>query len=362
MGGRYTLTFMGARSYTNDESLAERAEGTMTAARIERAGRTFSFNADFEDTDADFEPGSGFFQRIGDTQVNSRVEYGWYGSRGALLESIQPSLEVRGYWDHEAFWDGGGLEEGEIQLSSRISFRNNITLWANVKRSLFDYQPERYEGLFVEESGGTYAAFRPDQGLFDGLTGMTVGLWFNNWERVRGNVRLSFNETPIFDRRFGVAVEPARSRSGEVRLNLFPTPAWKTELSVNFSRLERMRDGVEHSTAVIPRVRSQYQFSRSLFLRTIFEYGHQESAALRDPASGRLLFACDAPGVGCDARDGSVSNDFRIEGLLGYEPSPGTVFYLGYTREMEDASAFGFRNVRPMRDGLFVKVSYLFRM
>ncbi len=81
-----------------------------------------------------------------------------------------------------------------------------------------------------------------------------------------------------------------------------------------------------------------------------------------DPATGRPLYGCEASGVDCEARAGSTANDFRIEGLLGYEPSPGTVFYLGYTREMEDASAFGFQNVRPTRDGLFVKVSYLFRM
>ncbi len=191
---------------------------------------------------------------------------------------------------------------------------------------------------------------------------MTVGVWFNNWERVRGNVRVSFNETPIFDRRLGVAVEPADSRSGEVRLNLYPFRSLKAELSVNFSRLERQRDGVEHSTAVIPRLRAQYQFSRALFLRTIFEYGHQERASLMDPATGSPLYLCDAAGVACEPRDGSVANDFRIEGLVGYEPSPGTVFYLGYTREMEDASAFGFQNVRPTRDGLFVKASYLFRM
>jgi len=29
---------------------------------------------------------------------------------------------------------------------------------------------------------------------------------------------------------------------------------------------------------------------------------------------------------------------------------------------MEDASAFGFENVRPTADGLFVKLSYRFRM
>jgi hypothetical protein len=129
---------------------------------------------------------------------------------------------------------------------------------------------------------------------------------------------------------------------------------------VTFNRLERKRDGVEHSTAIIPRVRTQYQLSRALFLRGIFEYGTQESADLTDPATGLPLYDCRD--TECSVRAGSVGHDFRIEGLVGYEPSPGTVFYLGYTREMEDASAFGFESVRPTRDGLFVKLSYRFRM
>lgn len=360
VGGRYTFTLMGAQSFTNDDSFDERAEGRMMTARFERASRTLAFNAELEDSDVDFVPGSGFFQRIGDTQFDSRLNYNWYGPRGAFLESVNPSLEVKGYWDHDAFWAGEGLEESEVQLNTRVSFRDNITIFGNVKRTMFNYRPGQYDGLFVQRADGSFSPFRPDQSLFDGLTGLTVGLWVNKWERVRGNVRLSFNDTPIFDRALGVAVEPATSRSGEVRLNLYPTRSLTADVSVTFSRLERVRDEVEHSTAVIPRVKAQYQFSRALFLRGIFEYGSQQRSALMDPTTGRPLFLCEDGS--CEQRDGSISNDFRVEGLLGYEPSPGTVFYLGYTREMEDASAFGFENVRPTRDGLFLKLSYRFRM
>jgi hypothetical protein len=50
-----------------------------------------------------------------------------------------------------------------------------------------------------------------------------------------------------------------------------------------------------------------------------------------------------------------------VEGLVSYEPSPGTVFYVGYVRQMEDMDAFRFRQIQPLADGLFVKVSYRFR-
>ena len=122
----------------------------------------------------------------------------------------------------------------------------------------------------------------------------------------------------------------------------------------------RKRDGVEHSEAIIPRLRTQYQFSRALFLRGIFEYGTQTTVGLTDPTSGQPLYGCGTST--CFERSGGESHDFRVEGLVGYEPSPGTVFYFGYTRQMQDASAFGFENVQAQRDGLFVKLSYRFRL
>ena len=105
-GGRYTFSLIGAQSFTNHDDFDERLDGAMFSTRIERAGRSFSFNAELEDTQADFVPGSGFFQRLGTAQVNGRVNYTWFGQRGALLEQISPSIETKAYWQHDRFWDG----------------------------------------------------------------------------------------------------------------------------------------------------------------------------------------------------------------------------------------------------------------
>ncbi len=360
LGRRHTVTVLGATSLTRTPGSERRSAGRLLYTRVERAGRTFSFNAELEDTDADFRAGSGFFRRVGDTQFRSRVSYNWFGEPGALVQQVGPSLDLQGYWDHDEFWSGGGLKEGEIQMGWRVSFRDNITLWWNHKRSVFSFPAEAYEGLNVRRPDGTYAPFRPDQGLFENLPSTTVFLWVNKWERVRGNIRYTFSETPIFDRRYGVPVELADSRSGNLSLNLYPTRALAMEVGVRYTRLERKADGAEASNAWIPRVRAQYQFSRSLFLRGIFEYQSQEVAALRDPVTGLPLYGCT--GEFCAARQGSVSHNVHVEALLSYEPSPGTVFYVGYTREMEDAERFRFRDVRPLADGLFVKLSYRFRM
>ena len=46
---------------------------------------------------------------------------------------------------------------------------------------------------------------------------------------------------------------------------------------------------------------------------------------------------------------------------MSYEPSPGTVFFFGYTRQMQDSARFDFRDIQSTADGLFLKMSYRFR-
>jgi hypothetical protein len=95
-------------------------------------------------------------------------------------------------------------------------------------------------------------------------------------------------------------------------------------------------------------------------VRAVGEYRSQRRGDLLDPATGTPISYCDDGA--CSPRSGSDSHDFRLEGLLGYEPSPGTVVFVGYTRQMRDTSAFEFRDVTTQADGLFLKLSYRFRM
>ena len=44
------------------------------------------------------------------------------------------------------------------------------------------------------------------------------------------------------------------------------------------------------------------------------------------------------------------------------QPSPGTVFFVGYSRIMQGDRTFRLSRLSPTADGLFVKLSYLFRM
>ena len=356
---RYTVTVLGSASVTGDPDATSRSVGSLWSARVERAGRAFSFSTELEDSDNDFDAGSGFLRRTGVTDFQANVRYNIYGGRGSLVERIGPSLEFSSIWEHDDFWSGQAPQEGQFQFSTSVSLRGNVSIWGTVQRNFYDFSPDRYDGFVVEDGSGQLRPFRPDQGLFSAMDGMSLNLFVNTFERVRGNARVSVNETPIFDR--GIGVAPARSVSTNVSLNLYPTRSLQGEVGLRQTRITRDHDGAEHSTALIPRLRAQYQFTRALFVRGIFEYSSQERSAPVDPATGKTLSYCG--GDGCSVRSGSQARDFHLEGLVSYEPSPGTVFYVGYTRQMRDLDPqdFRFRDLRTTEDGLFVKLSYRFR-
>jgi hypothetical protein len=355
---RYTLDLMAAGSA--DASPGSDAEwGSMFLGRLSRVGRHLSMSASFEDVAEDFRAGSGFIRRIGTTQANARVGYTWRGERGALVESWGPSLEVQGYWDRDDFWAGTGPYEAELQLNLSASFRNNVGGFLSLSRTSFSFAPEDYEGLFLANGGGEPAApFAPDAGVFSALYGLRVRGWLSGWERVRVSIGGGWSETPIFHPS-GVSADVADGWSGDANLTLYPTGSTEAQIGLRHVSLFRKRGGSRYSSATIPRIQARYQFTRALFVRGIGEYSSQTRGEILDPATGAPVLSCEEE---CSLRAGSESFDFRLEGLVGYEPSPGTVVFLGYSRQMRDTMAFRLQDVTTRADGLFLKVSYRFRM
>ena len=103
-------------------------------------------------------------------------------------------------------------------------------------------------------------------------------------------------------------------------------------------------------------MRVQYQFSKSLFVRGLVQYELTQRSALQDPTTGRPLT------IGGSLIDARSQSEFEGQFLAQYQPSPGTVFFIGYTRIMEGERTVRLSRLTPTSDGLFVKLSYLFRM
>ena len=97
------------------------------------------------------------------------------------------------------------------------------------------------------------------------------------------------------------------------------------------------------------------QPNRSLFFRLVAEYRSERQAAFVDPVSGLPILINGAPTA---ARQ---TDRLRMDWLASYEPTPGTVAFLGYGSTLRGERALTFRELERTEDGFFVKVAYLFR-
>ncbi len=360
LGQRYTLTLVSAVSRTGTGAGADAGDGLLLRAGLDRAGRNFMYNLNFQSISSAFQARSGFLDREDDASVFGQIRYRWYFAADKVLERVSPFLNFQSHWDDDDFWAGEGVQEWEAALGAGVGFRGNWGFNINANLSGFEFAPADYEGLFVEGAAGGLEPFRPDQSLFAGLRGLSGRLRLDTWEKVRGQLQINWRETPVFERSLGVPVEMSRSLTVDASYTVFPTSALQAELGLRRSGLDHRTPDGRHSSATIPRVRAQYQFTRALFLRTIFEYDSEDRGGLRDPLTGRNVTLCEE-GT-CDAQVSSESHLLYGEVLLSFEPSPGTVFFLGYSRQMDDPSSFSFSELTSREDGLFLKGSYRFRL
>lgn len=356
LGGRYTVEMLAAGSMDGVAGSASEW-GSLLSVNARRSSRSLSMNASFKDIANDFRAGSGFIRRTNVTEFDGRTGYTFRGQRGSLVESWGPSIDAEGTWERDRFWAGGAPLETQVGAGLSASFRGNIGGFLNYRRNSYNFGASYYDQLLSGSSEADLSTIGATPALFSGLHSVSVRGWMSSWEALRISWGGGWNETPIFTG--GVPADLGQRWSADLGFTAYPTGSMQAEIGARHVTITRSRDGSDYSSATIPRLQLRYQLSRALYVRTIGEYSSQERGELLDPVSGEQVYSCRDDS--CVARTGSDAHDFRLEALLGYEPSPGTVFFLGYTRQFEDTSAFSFDEVRAVADGLFVKLSYRFR-
>ena len=341
-----------------------------------RSGRSFSWNANVTDVAPDFRARSGFITRAGDTEANANVSFTRFGAPGAMLETTSLRVVTNNFFRHDDFWNGGTPFESEVELWPTFSFKGGRTLTFVLRRGYFRFQAEDYDDYEVQAEDGTVQPFQLP-GALDALNawGIIPRMRVNNALSLNG--QLFFRQVPIYDE---------ASRGMEIRvspdLQYRPTNQLQLQLNYTYSRISRRKTETEtvlqssgglsgagnvvrsvtrtrltpFSTVHIPRLRIQYQFNKALFARVVGQYELAKQEALRDPLTGRPLL------VRGNVAGAESTGEFQGQFLVQYEPSPGTIFYVGYSRLMEGRRTLDLDRLKPVQEGLFVKLSYLFRM
>jgi hypothetical protein len=169
----------------------------------------------------------------------------------------------------------------------------------------------------------------------------------------------AYGAVPIF-------AEGTRGREWalEAEVALRPTAALRVDASLRRVLLYRDRDGSRYSRALVPRLRTEYQITRAFAVRALAQYAVEEVDVLQTPDGRPYLREGEPFRVRRGNRpawDAPQLNPLRLDLLLSWRPTPGTAAFLGYGREVTDDEAFRFDGLAPRADGLFLKLSYLFR-
>ncbi len=349
LGQKHVLTAQTAWSWTTSaEGPSDPKPAFVVSAA--RTGRVFSWDLNLQDYHPGFQARTGYLTRIGEAQAIGNVGVTHYGAPGAALERASLGFRLESYFDHDELWEGQGPYEAEVQLLPTLSFRGDRTLSVILRNGYFEFRPEQYASYQVEGPGGDPGEFRlPDP--LKNLKAIAVMPRIRITNQANLNGRVYYRELPIYSEASrGLEFLAAPS------LSLRPTESFFLSLSQTFARIWRRDDDSVFSTALVSRVTSQYQFNKAFFARFLIQYGLEDRDALLDPGSGRQIVVGGEPAVARE--EGTVQGQF----LLQYQPSPGTIFYVGYSRVMEGDYSYRFTDKSPVADGLFLKLSYLFRV
>ena len=278
----------------------------------DRTARTWGFHYELGGIGEGFEAASGFVPRnnIVEFQAFNRLSY--YGKRGSLVEGITAFAGPTRIWRYADFGKEHAIEGGE-SLSVTATMRGGWSLSARPARDFVHFDPSGQDEA-VTNFSGTFSVTTPV------------------FEKFNAKVEVRTGGTAIF-------AESADGRETRVTtsLGLRPTQSARIEASFVTSRIHRALDDTEFARSTIPRLKAEYQPRRSLFFRVIAEYRSE-------------------------VRAGETFKGLRTDWLLSFEPTPGTVVFLGYGASQErDPNRFGTEALRRTSDGFFVKLAYQFR-
>ncbi|MBU6367062.1 MAG: carbohydrate binding family 9 domain-containing protein [Gemmatimonadetes bacterium] len=307
-----------------------------------------------------FEAHSGFIARPGIVNLSMTQRWNRFGAPGALVEVFSPELYVLGRWQYADFVRRRSSQDEQLHLRTSTRFRGGWQLGAQLLLERFGYDPALYRdyALLRPAPGGTRVDTLPYTGTavlpnLDGVLSVTTP------EFRRGSL------TSVFiygqDENFP-EWSSARILNVQQTLNLRPTEQLRLNLTWVYEGFWRKTDGTRVLLRNTRRLRAEYQVTRQLFVRAIGEVADVEQDALRDDSrTGMPVFLRGAGGVLRPAAAFSRSRA-RLDFLVSYLPSPGTVFYLGYGDQLRADRPGGTETLRRSADAFFLKLSYLFRV
>jgi hypothetical protein len=330
--------------------------GPILQAGVERNGKRFGLSWRGTSLGEDFRAESGFLSRPRVTNVSLDQRWTFFGGAQSPLESISHDVVLNGVWRTKDLTDGRGPLERKIHFNNNAVFRGGWRAGGSLLVERFDFDPELYED---------YGLLSPDGAVLP----FTATPYIHNLDWVVSFQTPQFSGfSATFQRVWGrdenfFEWSPADIDYVDLSLDYRPTEQLRLEGRYQLQLFERRSDGTAVGKRHIPRLKLEYQLTRSAFLRVVGEYDVARQDDLRDDGRTELPIVIRDPSTGLYERAlGSETKRLRLDFLFSYQPVPGTVIFAGYgSRMLDDRDPFR-RGLRREGDGFFIKLSYLFRV
>ncbi len=351
----YSAAFQYAHSWTERNGVAFNAPIWNTT--LQRRGRRFSLTYRLNGIDSAFRADAGFLGRRG--IVGGRLDHNltWFGAKEALVQSFTSGVALDGTWVYDRFLDGRSAQDRKLHFNENFQLKSGWSAGMSLFLESFDYDAGLYPNYYVERR----TPARIDTIPFAGTPRLYNVDWVfrldtPEFERFSANLFYIFGRDENF---FEWAT--ADIAIGTAQITWRPTNQLRLDAQYQHQEYNR-RDRTTVALRRIPRLKAEYQATRSIFLRVVGQYDSDWRDDLRDDTrtNGALL---QRQSDGSYVRLTSESNNsLRVDWLFSWQPTPGTVFFAGYGATDVGAEPMRLRNLTRRDDGVFVKLSYLYRL
>jgi uncharacterized protein DUF5916 len=356
-GSIYNLQLQAGGSRTVIDGRARSAP--IWQAVFNRDGRHFGFRYQSTGIHEDFQAASGFISRGGVITTNLTHRATWFGAAAAPIQSFTASVLVNGVRQYVNQPQHDPWLEKKLHFNNNFKFRGGWLAGASALFESFAFDEPFYANYALQSAAPAGPRILPFTGV-PHIHNADYVLTMNTpqFSRLSGSVFYIRGRDENF-----YEWSPADITFATLALDWRPSDKLRVSPQYQLQSYDRRSDGTTVAVGRIPRLKVEYQVSRAIFVRAIGEYNAQRQDALRDDSRTNLPILIRDPATGIYAPTTAFEqNRFRVDALFSYQPTPGTVFFAGYSSFLTEPRGLQFGNLRRTNDGFFLKASYLYRL
>jgi hypothetical protein len=237
----------------------EQFDGSSAYLSLQRYSKNWSFDFDYYSTSPTFRANNGFIDRNNRRVFTMNQEYNFY-PKAEWVDRINPMIYIGRVYNYDNIvkdeWITG-------QIIFRLKGQTTLALSGNYGNEIFGYQGQRFKGYNTLEVYGNTAFSEILRFGTEYTTGKSI-------YRNPSNPLLAY----ITDLELWATFKPVQWLSFQPTINYYEMhyPEDPAEFPADYQGNAIDMAGKEIYSGYIARIEMNYQFTRELFLRTIFEY------------------------------------------------------------------------------------------